>query len=131
VASAAGKLTDAFGFVIDLAIAEAQLEAEAELEAELEAGVRLLTRAARAESESLMTSIINPCSNGYARPPPLHRGRHQGSPRHAVGGISMSAMAFEIDQKRVQKNAPLVIAAARKISQALGYRPSLTGRRIG
>jgi hypothetical protein len=33
----AGKLTDAFGFVIDLAIAEAEREAEAELEAELEA----------------------------------------------------------------------------------------------
>jgi hypothetical protein len=46
-------------------------------------GVRLLTRAARAESESLMTSIVNPCSNGYATPPPLHRGHHQGSPRHA------------------------------------------------
>jgi hypothetical protein len=37
VASAAGKLTDALGFVIDLAIAEAELEAEAELDAELEA----------------------------------------------------------------------------------------------
>ena len=37
VASAAGKLTDALGFVIDLAIAEAELEVEAELEAELEA----------------------------------------------------------------------------------------------
>jgi hypothetical protein len=43
VASAAGKLTDALGFVIDLAIAEAQpevdpeLEAEAELDAELDA----------------------------------------------------------------------------------------------
>ena len=36
VASAAGKLTDAFGFVIDLAIAEAELEAEAELAGELE-----------------------------------------------------------------------------------------------
>jgi hypothetical protein len=36
VASAAGKLTDAFGFVVDLAIAEAELDAEAELEAELE-----------------------------------------------------------------------------------------------
>jgi hypothetical protein len=36
VASAAGKLTDAFGFVIDLAIAEAELEAEAELGAEAE-----------------------------------------------------------------------------------------------
>lgn len=38
VASAAGKLSDAFGFVIDLAIAEAELEAEAELQAEREAG---------------------------------------------------------------------------------------------
>jgi hypothetical protein len=36
VGSAAGKLTDAFGFVIDLAIAEAQLDAE--LEAESDAG---------------------------------------------------------------------------------------------
>jgi alkylhydroperoxidase/carboxymuconolactone decarboxylase family protein YurZ len=36
VASAAGKLTDALGFVIDLAIAEAELEAE--LEAESDAG---------------------------------------------------------------------------------------------
>jgi Bacterial transcriptional regulator len=50
---------------------------------------------------------------------------HRGMP---VGGISMSAMAFEIDQKRVQKNAPLVIAAAREISQALGYRPTISHR---
>jgi hypothetical protein len=35
---AAGKLTDAFGFLIDLDIAEAEREAEAELEVELEAG---------------------------------------------------------------------------------------------
>ena len=37
VASAAGKLTDALGLVIDLAIAEAELDAEAEFEAEFEA----------------------------------------------------------------------------------------------
>jgi hypothetical protein len=36
VASAAGKLSDALGFVIDLALAEAELEAEADLEAEEE-----------------------------------------------------------------------------------------------
>jgi hypothetical protein len=41
VASAAGKLTDAFGFVIDLAIAEAELEAEAEFEAEAELEAKL------------------------------------------------------------------------------------------
>ncbi|HET7474478.1 MAG TPA: hypothetical protein VFJ97_00465 [Dermatophilaceae bacterium] len=37
---------------------------------------------------------------------------------------SMSATAFEIDQKRVQQVAPLVVAAAREVSQALGYRAS-------
>jgi hypothetical protein len=37
VASAAGKLSDALGLVIDLAIAEAEFDAEAELEAEFEA----------------------------------------------------------------------------------------------
>jgi IclR family transcriptional regulator, acetate operon repressor len=41
-----------------------------------------------------------------------------------IGGISMSAMAFEIDQKRIQQHAPLVMAAAREISHALGYRPA-------
>jgi hypothetical protein len=41
VASAAGKLTDALGFVIDLAIAEAELEVEAELEAEAELDAEL------------------------------------------------------------------------------------------
>lgn len=46
---------------------------------------------------------------------------HRGIP---TGGISMSAMAFEIDQKRVQQVAPLVVAAAREVSQALGYRPT-------
>ena len=39
--SAAGKITDALGFVIDLAIAEAELEAELEAEEELVAEVRL------------------------------------------------------------------------------------------
>jgi alkylhydroperoxidase/carboxymuconolactone decarboxylase family protein YurZ len=34
VVSAAGKITDALGFVIDVAIAEAETELEAELEAE-------------------------------------------------------------------------------------------------
>ena len=42
----------------------------------------------------------------------------------ATGGISMSAMAFEFDQQRVQQVAPLVVAAARDVSQALGYRPT-------
>jgi IclR family transcriptional regulator, acetate operon repressor len=42
----------------------------------------------------------------------------------ATGGISMSAMAFEFDQERVQQVAPLVVAAARDVSQALGYRPT-------
>lgn len=51
---------------------------------------------------------------------------HRGIP---TGGISMSAMAFEIDQERVRQVAPLVVAAAREVSQALGYRPTvdLTG----
>lgn len=46
---------------------------------------------------------------------------HRGVP---TGGISMSAMAFEIDEKRVREVAPLVVAAARDVSHALGYRPS-------
>lgn len=46
---------------------------------------------------------------------------HRGVP---TGGISMSAMAFEFDQQRVQQVAPLVVAAARDVSQALGYRPT-------
>ena len=41
VVSAAGKITDALGFVIDLAIAEAELEAELEAEEELVAEARL------------------------------------------------------------------------------------------
>src|SRR4030095_335819 len=41
VVSAAGKITDALGFVIDLAIAEAELEAELEAEEELGGGARL------------------------------------------------------------------------------------------
>ena len=51
----------------------------------------------------------------------------------ASGGISMSAMAFEVDQERIQKSAPLVVAAAREVSQALGHRPpteSAGGRRV-
>jgi IclR family acetate operon transcriptional repressor len=46
---------------------------------------------------------------------------HRGLP---TGGISMSAMAFEIDEKRVREVAPLVVAAARDVSYALGYRHS-------
>jgi IclR family transcriptional regulator, acetate operon repressor len=46
---------------------------------------------------------------------------HRGIP---TGGISMSAMAFEIDEDRVRQVAPLVVAAAREVSQALGYRPT-------
>ena len=41
VVSAAGKITDALGFVIDLAIAEAELEAELDAEEELIAEARL------------------------------------------------------------------------------------------
>ena len=41
VVSAAGKITDALGFVIDVAIAEAELEAELEAEEELVAEARL------------------------------------------------------------------------------------------
>jgi hypothetical protein len=41
VVSAAGKITDALGFVIDIAIAEAELEAELEAEEELVAETRL------------------------------------------------------------------------------------------
>ena len=41
VVSAAGKITDALGFVIDVAIAEAELEAELEAEDELAAEGRL------------------------------------------------------------------------------------------
>jgi IclR family acetate operon transcriptional repressor len=44
---------------------------------------------------------------------------HRGVP---IGGISMSGMAFEVDQKQVQRNAPLVMDAASEISHALGYR---------
>ncbi|MBC9822632.1 IclR family transcriptional regulator [Terrabacter sp. MAHUQ-38] len=46
---------------------------------------------------------------------------HRGA---AIGGISMSAMAFEIDQERAQQLAPLVMTAARNVSQALGHRIS-------
>jgi IclR family acetate operon transcriptional repressor len=46
---------------------------------------------------------------------------HRGTP---IGGISMSAMAFEIDQKRIQQLAPLVTAAATDVSLALGFRPT-------
>lgn len=41
VVSAAGKITDALGFMIDVAIAEAELEAELEAEEELVAEARL------------------------------------------------------------------------------------------
>jgi alkylhydroperoxidase/carboxymuconolactone decarboxylase family protein YurZ len=41
VVSAAGKITDALGFVIDVAIAEAELEAELEAEEELLSEARL------------------------------------------------------------------------------------------
>ena len=46
---------------------------------------------------------------------------HRGIP---TGGISMSAMAFEIDEQRAQQVAPMVVAAALDVSQALGYRPT-------
>ncbi|MER7842044.1 IclR family transcriptional regulator C-terminal domain-containing protein [Streptomyces sp. NPDC096040] len=39
-----------------------------------------------------------------------------------IGGISISSMAFELDDKRVRVLAPLVVGAAREISQALGHR---------
>ena len=42
----------------------------------------------------------------------------------AIGGISMSAMAFEIDDDSVQQNFPIVMDAARDVSLAFGYRPS-------
>ncbi len=45
---------------------------------------------------------------------------HRGVP---IGGISLSAMAFEVDESNVQQRAPLVLAAAREVSLALGYRP--------
>ena len=43
VVSAAGNLTDALGFVIDVVIAEAEAELEAELEAEAELDAELET----------------------------------------------------------------------------------------
>lgn len=46
---------------------------------------------------------------------------HRGQP---IGGISLSGMAFDMDDGTVQTRAPLVLAAAREVSQALGYRPS-------
>jgi IclR family acetate operon transcriptional repressor len=45
---------------------------------------------------------------------------HRGLP---IGGISLSAMAFEVDESNVQQRAPLVLNAAREVSLALGYRP--------
>ncbi|MFG2965744.1 MULTISPECIES: IclR family transcriptional regulator [unclassified Streptomyces] len=39
-----------------------------------------------------------------------------------IGGISISSMAFELDEQRVRVLAPLVVAAAREISRALGHR---------
>ncbi|MFD8717556.1 IclR family transcriptional regulator C-terminal domain-containing protein [Streptomyces sp. NPDC059629] len=39
-----------------------------------------------------------------------------------IGGISISSMAFELDGQRVCVLAPLVVGAAREISQALGHR---------
>lgn len=39
-----------------------------------------------------------------------------------IGGISISSMAFELDEQRVRVLAPLVVGAAREISQALGHR---------
>jgi DNA-binding IclR family transcriptional regulator len=46
---------------------------------------------------------------------------HRGLP---IGGISLSAMAFEVDESNVQQRAPLVLNAAREVSLALGYRPA-------
>ncbi|WP_179118266.1 IclR family transcriptional regulator [Saccharothrix sp. ALI-22-I] len=37
-----------------------------------------------------------------------------------VGGISVSALAFDVDRTKVRTYAPLVVAAAREASQALG-----------
>jgi IclR family acetate operon transcriptional repressor len=51
---------------------------------------------------------------------------HRGGP---VGGISMSGMAFEIDQRQVREMAPHVVAVAREISHALGYQEGQVGTR--
>lgn len=39
-----------------------------------------------------------------------------------IGGISISSMAFELDEQRVRVLTPLVVGAAREISRALGHR---------
>ncbi|MEU9449085.1 IclR family transcriptional regulator [Streptomyces sp. NPDC048277] len=39
-----------------------------------------------------------------------------------IGGISISSMAFELDERRLRVLAPLVVDAAREISRALGHR---------
>lgn len=50
---------------------------------------------------------------------------HRGLP---IGGISLSGMAFEIDDTTLFEHAPLVLAAAREVSHALGYRPAAGSR---
>lgn len=45
---------------------------------------------------------------------------HRGVP---IGGISMSAMAFDLDRDQLRTCAPQVIAAAQAISRAIGYVP--------
>ena len=44
----------------------------------------------------------------------------------AIGGISLSAMAFEVDEASVHQRASLVQATAREVSVELGYRPAST-----
>ena len=45
---------------------------------------------------------------------------HRGVP---IGGISLSALVFDMDRERARRLAPLVIHTAREVSAALGARP--------
>lgn len=53
---------------------------------------------------------------------------HRGRP---IGGISLSGMAFEVDDRDVAERAPLVVATAREVSAALGFRESGREQRTG
>ncbi|WP_167477962.1 MULTISPECIES: IclR family transcriptional regulator [Nocardia] len=50
---------------------------------------------------------------------------HHGQP---IGGISVSALAFDLDRAKVRACVPLLTAAAREASQALGLPSALTPR---
>ncbi len=52
---------------------------------------------------------------------------HRGLP---IGGVSLSGMAFDVGDRTIQEHAPLVVAAAREVSRALGYRPAGTNATV-